>query len=530
MSQTSVRIGRRYRPNRVKDRYDVLIIGSGIGGLTSAVCLADLGYSVCILEQHYTLGGFTHSYERAGYEWDVGVHYIGDMGSTKTTGRKVFDYVSHYQLKWEMMDTVYDHLFLGNDEFKFRTGRHLLVKDLKLRFPDEHHAIDQYFSLLKKMNNAVKMWSVAKIAPKYVMQALRLFGLAKQPKFMNKTTREVLESITDNQTLIAVLTTQWGDCGLPPAQSSFMIHSLIAQHYLHGGYYPIGGSSNIARTIVDNLTRLGGQSFTYANVTRINCMQNKATGVTMEDGTVINADTIISNAGVFNTYEKLLKRHSDNLIQGLERSMASVCLYLGLSKDGADLNLPKTNWWIYPSKDYEHHVAQFKEDPELDFPLVFISFPSVKDPQWSDRYPNKSTIEIVAPTFHELFSKWSHTTWNQRGEEYETMKESISQRLIKELLKRRPDLEQYIEYYELSTTLSTDYFCRYDEGQIYGLNHTPQRFLNKDLKPKTTIDGLYLTGQDVLSCGVVGALMSGYLTAIAVAGPLKSRKLITRII
>ena len=96
----SVRTGRRYRPGRLAGPYDALVVGSGIGGLTAAACLAKMGRKVCVLEQHYTAGGFTHAYEREGYDWDVGVHYIGDMGSPRTMGRRLFDYITDGALQW----------------------------------------------------------------------------------------------------------------------------------------------------------------------------------------------------------------------------------------------------------------------------------------------------------------------------------------------------------------------------------------------------------------------------------------------
>ena len=91
MKPSTLRIGRRYRANRLADSYDALVIGSGMGGLTTAALLSELGWRVCVLEQHYTAGGYTHSYERNGYEWDVGVHYIGDVG-TRTRTRLMFDF------------------------------------------------------------------------------------------------------------------------------------------------------------------------------------------------------------------------------------------------------------------------------------------------------------------------------------------------------------------------------------------------------------------------------------------------------
>ncbi|MCP3663600.1 MAG: NAD(P)-binding protein, partial [Gammaproteobacteria bacterium] len=104
---STLRIGKRYRAGRLESNYDVIIIGSGIGGLTSAACLSKMGKKVLVLEQHYTAGGFTHSYARNGYEWDVGVHYIGDVGSKNTVIRKMFDFISDNKLQWASMDENY---------------------------------------------------------------------------------------------------------------------------------------------------------------------------------------------------------------------------------------------------------------------------------------------------------------------------------------------------------------------------------------------------------------------------------------
>ena len=98
------------------------------------------------------------------------------------------------------------------------------------------------------------------------------------------------------------------------------------------------------------------------------------------------------------------------------------------------------------------------------------------------------------------------------------MKEELSQRLLGKLYGKLPQLEGKIDYYELSTPLSTDWFCRYPRGEIYGLDHDPQRFEQDWLKPKTDIPGLYLAGQDVMTCGVVGAMMGGFLAAVQLGG------------
>ena len=120
---STLRIGRRYRPSRLDDSYDACVIGSGIGGLTTAACLAKQGRKVLVLEQHYTAGGFTHAYARNGYEWDVGIHYIGEVGKRNSLTRRLFDFISDGQLQWAPMDKAYDRFFIGEECFDAIAGK-----------------------------------------------------------------------------------------------------------------------------------------------------------------------------------------------------------------------------------------------------------------------------------------------------------------------------------------------------------------------------------------------------------------------
>ena len=158
----SVRTGRRYRPNRLADPYDVLVVGSGIGGLTAAACLSKMGKKVCVLEQHYTAGGFTHSYAREGYEWDVGVHYIGDVGA-KTRTRRMFDYLTDGKLQWAPMDHEYDRFYVGDKVFNAVAGRTEFRDNLVLQFPAEEEAIDRYMALLSEGGKALSALGMAKV-------------------------------------------------------------------------------------------------------------------------------------------------------------------------------------------------------------------------------------------------------------------------------------------------------------------------------------------------------------------------------
>jgi len=527
---STIRIGKRYRASRLNDNYDAIVIGSGIGGLTCARSLAAMGKKILVLEQHYTAGGFTHAYSREGYEWDVGVHYIGDVGYPTIT-RKIFDFISNRKLKWAAMDSVYDRIFLGDESFDLVAGSSAFSEEMKKRFPNEHVAIDQYIRMIKKTNNGVRWFTINKILGPKIQKLLAPLFKRLQPEYFNKTTYEVLKSITQNEKLIAVLTGQWGDSGITPKKGSFVIHSLIVRHYLNGGYYPVGGASKIAETIIPQIQEAGGEVFTYANVSQILIENNRAVGVTMDDGTDIRSPIIISNAGAFNTFGKLIttevaqKFGYDTKLKSIKRSCTNVGLFIGLKEDSDTLNLPKTNFWIYLDENHDKNAEEFFNDSSKPMPVVYISFPSAKDPSFKKRYPGRSTIEIVAPAGYDLFEKWKGTTWGKRGDNYEQLSELFANRMLQVLYEKMPQLKGKIDYYEASTPLSTEFFCAYDEGEIYGLEHEPERFKQDWLKPKSSIPGLWLTGQDILSCGVAGAMIAGLLTSIQILGWRKGFKL-----
>ncbi|HQV23550.1 MAG TPA: NAD(P)/FAD-dependent oxidoreductase, partial [Agitococcus sp.] len=368
LTPSTIRIGKRYRANRLNGDYDAIVIGSGIGGLTAAACLSHLGYKVAVFEQHYTAGGFTHSYCRNGYEWDVGVHYIGDMGVKTTLARRLFDFITDEQLQWAALDDCYDRIFLGEDHFDLVAGRDNFRNNLIQRFPQEKAAIDEYLVRLNKVASAMQAFTVERMLPKKVAKFTKLVRDRVQPEYFNRPTRQVLEELTSNQTLIAYLTGQWGDNGMMPAESSFMIHALIAKHYMYGGYYPVGGASRMAETIIPQIQKTGGEVFTYAAVERILLENGKAVGVAMKDGTEVRSPIVISNAGVFNTFNRLLPKEVSDYtgysqkLNTVKPSMASLCLYIGIKDSAKNLNLPKTNFWIYPNENYEQSIKSFLAD------------------------------------------------------------------------------------------------------------------------------------------------------------------------
>ena len=509
----------------LQKHYDTIIIGSGIGSLSTGAILSKQGQKVLLLERHYEPGGFTHTFKRKGYEWDVGIHYIGEVHREESMMRRLFDYISDSKLEWADMGEVYDKIIIGDKSYDFVKGVQNFKDKMVAYFPNEKEAIDRYVSLVFKANSKSKFYFLDKALPPFLST---VFGsLMRRPyyKFSDKTTYQVLSSLTKNEELIKVLLGQYGDYGLAPKKSSFVMHSAVAGHYFNGGSFPIGGSSKVVETVDKVIEAAGGTILISAEVDEIIVENNSAKGVKMKDGKTFLAKNVVSGAGIMNTYNKLIPKISEEKhqlkaqLKQVNRSVAHACLYIGLEGSPTDLELPKTNFWIYPDDlDHDGCVERYVNDVDQPFPVVYVSFPSAKDPDWSNRYPGKSTIDIITLVPYETFEPWAATKWKKRGEEYEALKEKISKRLLEELYKQLPQLRGKVDYYELSTPLTTQHFVNYDKGEIYGLDHTPKRFRQKFLKPRTPIKNLFLTGQDIISVGVGSALFSGVLTSIALTG------------
>jgi all-trans-retinol 13,14-reductase len=268
------------------------------------------------------------------------------------------------------------------------------------------------------------------------------------------------------------------------------------------------------------VTAAGGELRLGARAERLLAENGAVVGVRLADGTEVRSPRVFSDAGVLNTVGNLLPdelRASDwaREVLSLRPSVCHIGLYLGLEGDIRANGATASNHWFYESWELD---AGLWRDPfaQAAPPGMFVSFPSLKDPHHDPGAKQRHTVEIVAMTHWEAFSQWTNSEFGNRPEEYAAFKELIERNLLAQFVRCFPALAPMVVYHELSTPLSTAAFTGARQGAIYGLETSPRRFLSPSLRAKTPIPGLVLTGQDVASPGVTGAMMGGVLAAAAI--------------
>jgi len=504
------------------NEFDAIIIGSGIGGLTVASILAQVGKKrVLVLEKHFRAGGFTHEFTRKQFHWDVGVHYVGDLAQGSML-RKLFDVVTDNKVEWQKMEDPFEKFVYPDFTFSVSSDPERFVTDLIAMFPAEEPAIRRYLEDVKKAAAWFGRHVTMKALPPFLDKLGHLIGSLGLSSAL-VTTGDYLNEHFRDQKLKALLLSQWGDYGLPPARSAFVIHALIVAHYLNGGYYPVGGAGTIAKSVDTIVEAHGGRMLVSHEATALVIESGRAVGVKAKrlperpDSVIeFRAPIIVSDAGSWNSYMNLVPREFPISFRSdledfykAQPVTTNVTLYLGMKEDPRKLGFRGENYWIYSSYDHDKNFSDgYLWVQEGKPPGAYLSFPSLKNP-----HSKSHTAEIIAFSQYADFAKWKDDPWKKRGGEYEEMKENVAQRLISYVNDHLPGFADLIEYHELSTPVTTEHFTGHPLGSIYGLACVPDRFRETRAPfshAVTPIPGFFLTGADVSSPGIAGAMMGGF--------------------
>ncbi|MGA2398569.1 MAG: NAD(P)/FAD-dependent oxidoreductase [Steroidobacteraceae bacterium] len=509
-----------------KSRFDAIVVGSGIGGLACACALTHSGLKVLVLEKHFIAGGLTQTFTRKGFTWAVGLHYLGDMGAGRP-GRNIVDWLSGGAIQFAPSGPVYDTVHLpGGFAFEFARPEAALVAELKERFPASRVEIDAFFVAIEQAERAGRGIFEQRAMPTLIGKTLRLLHRADIDKWWGRTTDTVMREMIGDPKLRAVLAAQRGDYGPDPRESSFGLHATVMRHYMNGAYFPVGGAGAFAANLLPVIEHGGGEVRTGAPVTELMMENDVVAGVRLQDGTEERCANVFSDVGARNTITKLLPaslRESEwaKEITALRPSACHIGMYLGFDGDIRSRGATGSNHWFYESLDITDGLWR---DPQhqLSAPALYVTFPSLKQGN-VDTSDDKPTAELVVFTDWEFFRRWEGSQFGRRPADYLALKETISGLLMAQFARHFPALAPLVVHAELSTPLSSVAFTAAEHGGVYGLEASPRRFMSGALRAKTPVTGLYLTGQDVASSGIMGAMMGGVLAAAALEPKLLAR-------
>lgn len=524
MSAIPMRNGKRvyehYSPKISDEDWDVIVIGSGMGGMSCSAALSKLGKKVLLLEQHYVPGGFTHMFGRKGHVWDVGVHVMGEM----TEGEipyKMLKWLTNGEVTMNSLGDPFDSFYFPHGyTFHMPEGSQKLIDSLKAKFPDETEKIDRYVKMVRKADVVSKSFFLFQTFPLWLEKALSKLWYGIFPNYWAMTTEDVIASFNFSKDLKLSLTSHWGYYGSVPKESSFGVHALTHTHFWNGARYPQGGAKVFAESMLANVHNNGGKVLTKASVQEVLVENGTAVGVRMADGREFRSKYVVSAAGAKSTVNWLVPasyRQSDwaKKIQSIGDSPPYLCLNLAFKGDIKAAGARSGNMWLYTIENNDQCMWDIADESQRPH-LLYVSFPSLKDPHHDSGPDQMHTGECVTFVDWKEFAKWQHTQFGDREPDYEALKKNIEDRMLIELKLRIPAIMQHLEFCELSTPLTAQHYARASQGAIYGLEASPKRFLCEELRVRTPIKNFYMGGVDVATLGVISGMTSGILAATAI--------------
>jgi all-trans-retinol 13,14-reductase len=488
-------------------KYDAVVIGSGMGGLASALLLSKNGYHVCVLEKNNQFGGNLQTFVRDKTIFDTGVHYIGGLGEGQNLN-KYFKYLGIMDdLQLQQLDQdAYDFVTFENDDnaYPHAQGYENFKEQLLKFFPNEKEALEKYCSEMQRVCAAFPLYNVENEA-EYNENILKI------------NAKEFIDGITHNELLKAVL---YGTNSLYAGNSKtpFFVHALAVNSYIESSYRCIRGGSQLSKLLVKQLRKYGGDIFKHQEVVRCSFSDDKISAVETANGDTFAADVFVSNVDLVATLnfvgKERFRKAFVNRIEGLTVSPPAFSVYIVFKPESFPyLN---HNFYHFNSPDIIWTGAEYEKE---NWPQGYMISMGVfeKNPKWAE-----SMTIMTYMHFDEMLpwesSKNTVAQKADRGAVYEQFKVDRSERIIQVVEKKFPNLRNCIQSVHTSTPLSYRDYIGGLEGNMYGYEKDSENPMKTFISPKTKVPNLFLTGQSVNMHGILGVTIGAVSTCSHIIG------------
>ncbi len=522
----------------MSDSDRVIVIGSGLGGLTTAAYLAAAGREVLVLEHHDIAGGNSQVFRRGPLEFDVGIHYVGQCVGHGPIPSVLHGLGIEDRIRFRELDPEgYDELHLPDLTFRVPKGWAEYRANFAAAFPDEVDAFDAYADVLRSIGAQWGSFAIGGPAPAIDAHADTTLGELFDRFGFSRRARTVLAHLA-------------GTYGSGPATASVLIHALLFTHYTEGAYYPEGGGQVFAARLVEVIEAFGGEVRTLTRVERIEVVDDPATGRKRAVGVwarpvrgddreaeLLPAAQIVSNADVRRTLLELvgaehLQPETVAWVADAEMSLGLVCLYVVVDIDLSD-RLRNANVLVFDRDDLDDVLAPLErgERPD-DVPFAYFSFASLKDPTNRHLCPPGHTnfqVMTLAPRGYGAFGVDEGPASGaryRREESYREMKQWYHDRLLDHAERLLGPIRQHVVHAEVATPVTHERYTLSSEGTSYGFSHTPVQSGRRRPAYSTEIDGLRLVGAGTVGLHGIAGVMIG---ALACAGEILERPLLAEV-
>lgn len=476
----------------------VVIIGSGMSGLACGVILSRNGYRVTVLEQASQPGGCLQCFCRRGAKFETGMHFIGSAAEGQTLDRLLRYLDVKKDIRLQALDTQgYDVVSLGGERFQFANGREAFVRQLGERFPHQRQQLDQLADLIQDVARGSQLHSLSNTET----------GSHLNTKYQLTAINEVVDSIITDPLLAKVLV---GNLPLYAAErdkTPFSTYAFIMDFYNQSAFRVVGGSDAIASSMVKTIQANGGSVLTRRKVGSIECDDSRATGVRTTDGVFFPADVVISDAHPIRTLElvdsKLIRPAFRSRINTMPQTVGCFALYLEF-KEAA---VPYMNHNFYGYLGDTPWGCEYYTDDNWPLGYLYMHFCTEPDQQYAHTGVVLSYMQMAD------VARWVGTSVGHRGDDYEAFKQQKAQQLLAAMERHFPGIGACVKHYYTSTPLTYIDYTGTEGGSMYGVAHDVRQTAASHVPHRTRIPNLLLTGQNINSHGILGAVVGAVITS-----------------
>jgi prolycopene isomerase len=486
-------------------RYDVIIIGAGMGGLTAATLLARKGQKTLLVEKENQVGGYVVSFKRNGFTFDATGAFVGGCQEGGEFYRLLEEMGIHKEIEFIPIDHI-RNIYPGFEVHLHPGGFHSYTEALFNLFPKEKKGLTNYLSLVKRIGEEIRSYSEITLIRKIFFP----FYFRNLVRFHRSSHKRILDNLFTGDEIKTALHSL--PVTEPPSRLSFLfVAILINKALMEGVFYPKGGMGKISEAMANAFRQAGGELFLQKEAKEILMRDKRVDGIRTADGENFQAPLVVSDINP-NLSVKMLppefRKPLEEKIRHFEYSLSCFILYIATDLDLKGMGLPYFAY-LRSSYDLEEEGRMLRSGEIPQNPALMVSIPTILDPSLAP--PQQHILNVLINVPYQYREEWG----KKDPGKYRHIKEEFSQKILHQLeSKLTPGLRNHLLLCEAATPLTLERYTGNEMGAMYGLASTPQQVGNLRPPNQTPIPGLFEVGHYTRpSHGIIGASLSGSYAA-----------------